>query len=48
LGKTSEVVRIAREHIYIQGGVKKRGGEERTGVAREQTDVPLQYTQLTD
>jgi hypothetical protein len=37
LGKTSEVVRIARECTYIQGGVK-----ERRGVVREWMDVLLQ------
>jgi hypothetical protein len=38
-----EVVRIAREHTYVQGGIKERRGEERSGVVREQTDVPLHH-----
>jgi hypothetical protein len=28
LGITSEVVRIARKHTYIQGGIKERRGED--------------------
>jgi hypothetical protein len=35
LGITLEVVMMAREHTYVQGGIK-----ERSGVVRKQTDVP--------
>jgi hypothetical protein len=31
----SEVVRIAREHTYVQGGIKERSGVEWSGVVKE-------------
>jgi hypothetical protein len=36
-----EVVRIARKCTYVQGGVKERRGEERTGVVREQCHTQI-------
>jgi hypothetical protein len=46
LGITSEVMEIARDHIYVQG--KCMRGSKRSGVVREWMDVPLQVGILSE